>query len=155
MYDSPMPAFSRSSRSRLDTCDPALRSLFGEVVKRSDCTILEGARSDARQAELFRQGKSKLDGVKQRSKHQPGNDGLSRAVDVACYPIDWRVQDPAISKRWVDFARVVFAVAEEQGVKVRWGMDWNQNWNWRDPESDPRDDPRQTFNDYPHFELVE
>jgi len=143
-----MPAFSRSSRSRLDTCDPSLRRLFGEVVKRSDCTILEGARSDARQAELFRQGKSKIDGVKQRSKHQPGNDGLSRAVDVACYPIDWRVQRADVAARWLLFAVIVLEAADELGVSVRWGGDWDGDW---DRVSDPRGDQR--FNDWPHWEL--
>ena len=143
-----MPAFSRSSRSRLDTCDPALRRLFTEVVKRSDCTILEGARSDARQAELFRQGKSKLDGVKRRSKHQPGNDGLSRAVDVAPYPIDWRVQRADVATRWLLFAVIVLEAADEIGVSVRWGGDWSCDW---DRVSDPRGDQR--FNDWPHWEL--
>lgn len=149
-----MPSFSRTSAARLETCCPELRALFRAVVTTHDCTILEGARSDERQRELYRQGRSKLDGVTKRSKHQPAADGLSYAVDVAPYPIDWRVQNADVARRWIDFARAVFAEAERQGIRLRWGMDWNRNWNWKDPEEDPRDDPRQTFNDWPHWEIV-
>ncbi len=143
-----MPTFSTASTRRLDTCAPPLRALFREVVKRSDCTILEGLRFTERQQELYRQGRSKLDGVMQRSKHQAGPDGLSRAVDVAPYPIDWRTQRDDVAARWLDFARVVLAVADEQGVKVRWGGDWDGDW---DRKSDPTSDQR--FNDWPHWEL--
>ena len=53
-------------------------------MKVSDCTILEGLRSTDRQQELYRQGKSKLDGLSKRSKHQPSPvHGMSMAVDVA------------------------------------------------------------------------
>ena len=147
-----MPTFSRTSISRLRTCDPRLQALFKEVVRRSDCTILEGARSDERQAELYSQGKSKLDGVKRRSRHQVRPGELSMAVDVAPYPIDWNVNKKAVNDRWLDFIRVVLEVADEQGVKIRSGIDWNMNW---DRKSDPRLDTSQRFNDYPHFELVE
>ena len=149
-----MPSFSRTSAAKLDTCCPELRALFRAVVQTHDCTILEGVRSDARQAELYRQGRSKLDGVAKRSKHQAAPDGLSYAVDVAPYPIQWNVQDAAVKARWIAFARAVFAEAERQGIALRWGLDWNRNWDWRDPGSDPTDDPAQTFNDFPHWELV-
>jgi peptidoglycan L-alanyl-D-glutamate endopeptidase CwlK len=139
---------------RLETCAPELQHLFREAIKRVDCTILEGARSDERQRELYRQGRSKLDGVTRRSRHQPAAGGLSMAVDVAPYPIDWRVQDDNVRARWIAFARLVFSVADEMSISLRWGMDWNRNWDWRDLASDPSDDPRQTFNDYPHWEIV-
>jgi peptidoglycan L-alanyl-D-glutamate endopeptidase CwlK len=145
-----MPTFSRASLSRLRTCDPRLQALFREVVLRFDCAILEGVRSDERQADLYHQGKSKLDGVRQRSKHQAGPDGLSRAVDVAPYPIDWNVNKKAVSDRWLDFARVVLEVADEQGVSVRWGGDWDCDWSRK---TDPRHDVGQRFNDWPHWEL--
>jgi hypothetical protein len=53
-----------------------------------------------------------------------------------------------VAARWLDFARVVLAVADEQGVKVRWGGDWDGDW---DRKSDPTSDQR--FNDWPHWEL--
>ncbi len=142
-----MPKFSSSSRSRLETCDPRLQALFNAVVKVNDCTILEGLRTLERQQELYRQGKSKLDGVNKKSKHQ-SDDGVSRAVDVAPYPIDWNTHRPEVAKRWLDFARAVLAEADRQGITVRWGGDWDGDW---DRTSDPTLD--QSFNDWPHWEL--
>jgi len=143
-----MPSFSRASASKLDTCCPELRHLFRKVVETHDCTILEGVRSDARQAELYRQGRSKLDGVAKRSKHQPRNDGLSYAADVAPYPIDWNIGDEFVAMRWLDFARKVLEVADAMGIAIRWGGDWDGDW---DGVSDPRGDQR--FNDWPHWEI--
>ena len=142
-----MPKFSNSSRSRLVTCDLRLQLLFNAVVITDDCTIIEGLRTQERQQELYRQGKSTLDGVNTKSKHQ-SDDGISRAVDVAPYPIDWNTYQPAVAKRWLDFARAVFAEAERQGISVRWGGDWDGDW---DRVSDPTLD--QSFNDWPHWEL--
>ena len=148
-----MPSFSQRSLDRLKTCHPDLRRLFSSVVVKFDCTILQGVRTDEEQAELYRQGRTKLDGVTKRSKHQARADGLSYAVDVVCYPIDWNVSDEAVAARWLAFARAVFAEAERQGISLRWGGDWNRNWNWRDPDEDPRADAAQRFNDWPHFEV--
>ena len=134
---------------RLETCAPELQHLFREVVKRSDCTVLEGARSAERQQELYRQGKSKLDGVTKKSKHQTAVGGLSMAVDVAPYPIDWRTNRDDVALRWRDFARLVLEVADEMGISLRWGGDWDGDW---DRVSDPTSDQR--FNDWPHWEIV-
>lgn len=147
-----MPSFSARSRGKLSTCHPHLRHLFEVVVERSDCTILEGVRSDERQAELFRQGRSKLDGVSRRSRHQRSPDGWSEAVDVAPYPIDWAISRPEVAARWLDFARLVLRVARELDLAVRWGGDWDGDWDWCDPAAaDPRND--QAFHDWPHWEL--
>jgi len=144
-----MPSFSKKSMRRLETCAPELQHLFREVVKRSDCTVLEGLRSQERQAELYRQGRSKLDGTTKRSKHQPAADGFSWAVDVAPYPIDWRTHDDTVRVRWLSFARLVLGVADEMSISLRWGGDWNGDW---DRASDPTSDQR--FNDWPHWEIV-
>ena len=63
-------AFSKTSKSRLETCHDELQRLFNEVIKCKDCSILEGARSDERQEELYSQGKSQLDGITKKSNHQ-------------------------------------------------------------------------------------
>ena len=132
-----MPSFSKRSRDRLDSCHPDLARLFLAVIEHHDCTILEGARDVERQKELFRQGKSKLDGVTAMSKHQPVA-GFSMAADVAPYPIDWNNRE-----RFVYFAGIVKGHAEEMGISIRWGGDW-------DGDNDLRD---QSFMDLPHFEL--
>lgn len=134
-----MPSFSDRSRARLETCHPDLVRLFAEVIKHVDCAILEGVRSDERQAELYRQGRSKLNGVEERSKHQVMPDGYSHAVDVAFCPIDWSDR-----MRWIHFGGIVRGHAQAMGIAIRWGGDWDGDGDLSD----------QGFNDYPHYELV-
>ena len=145
-----MPSFSRRSLDRLYSCHPDLVVVFLAAVRMQDCTILEGVRSDERQAELFHQGKSQLDGVTKKSKHQIKQDGWSHAVDVAPYPVSWATHEPEVRERWLGFARVVLEVADDLGIAIRWGGDWSSNW---DREGDPQADPDQRFNDWPHWEL--
>lgn len=131
-----MPRFSQRSKERLDTCDKRLQKVFNEVIKHVDCTILEGVRTLDRQKELVRTGKSKT----LKSKHLPGSDGKSRAVDVAPYPIDWNNKE-----RFYIFAGFVKGIAAQMGIKIRMGADWDGDFTTRD----------QTFHDLPHFELDE
>lgn len=126
--------FSQRSKDRLSTCDPALQRICERVIETYDFTILEGHRSNERQDELFRQGKSKLQAGESKHNFDP-----SRAVDIAPYPIDW--DD---SKRFYLLAGMMFQAATELRVNLRWGGDWNRNWDHTD----------QTFFDLPHFELV-
>ena len=128
-----MPSFGTASRQRLDTCHPDLIQVCELAIKNYDFTVLEGFRSNARQDELFRQGKSKLTAGK--SKH---NTNPCRAVDVAPYPIDW---DDL--RRFYLLAGFMFQAAATLGVKLRWGGDWDGDWEHTD----------QTFHDLPHFEL--
>lgn len=134
-----MPTFANKSKAELRTCHPDLQKLFNEVIKHYDCTILEGKRSCERQYELFRQGKSKLDGINKKSKHQvTDEEPLSKAVDVVPYPIDWNDKI-----RFYHFVGYVKATADQMNIKIRSGADWNNNNNLKD----------QTFFDLPHFEL--
>lgn len=130
-----MPSFGTESRKRLDTCHEDLQDICELVIENYDFTVLEGFRSNARQEDLFRQGKSKLHAGE--SKH---NSDPSYAVDIAPYPIDWN--DTA---RFYLLAGFMFQAAASLGVTLRWGGDWNRNWNHKD----------QTFFDLPHFELME
>ena len=129
-----MSSFSHISKFRLETCDIRLQKLFEEVVKTWDCSILCGHRSKKDQDEAYRSGKSKL--KYPESKH---NTFPSMAVDVAPYPIDWNDLGS-----FYMFAGYVMRVAEEQGIKIRYGGDWDGDKKTAD----------QHFNDLPHFELV-
>lgn len=134
-----MPKFSESSASKLATCHPELIRLFNEVVKYHDCTIICGVRSDFDQKKAFAEGKSKKDGVKNRSMHQTSKEHpYSRAVDVSPFPIDWNDL-----KRFYFFAGIVKGVASQLGIKLRWGGDWDSDNDFKD----------NSFNDLPHFEL--
>ena len=128
-----MPGFGTDSKSRLDTCHPDLQQVCELAIVNYDFTVLEGFRSNARQDDLFRQGKSKLRGGE--GKH---NSNPSIAVDLAPYPIDW---DNA--KRFYLLAGFMFQAASQLGIKLRWGGDWDGDWVHTD----------QSFHDLPHFEL--
>ena len=138
--------FGRRSHSKKITCHRDLQLILDEAIKVIDFSILEGARSLETQQEYFAQGKSKLDGVNKKSKHQVSDDEpLSRAVDIAPYPIDWND-----SLRFAFLAGVMQSVAtnllEENKIthKLRWGGDWDSDNDFKD----------QTFFDFPHFELI-
>jgi peptidoglycan L-alanyl-D-glutamate endopeptidase CwlK len=130
-----MPWFSEKSRDRLDSCHRDLQLVCEAVIPFYDFTVLEGRRSNERQEELFRQGKSKL-----RAGESKHNERPSLAVDIAPYPIDWND-----ANRFFLLAGMMFQAASERGIVLRWGGDWDTDWSHTD----------QTFNDYPHFELVE
>lgn len=129
-----MPSFGSGSRGHLKTLHPHLALICNTVIQYYDFTIVEGHRSNERQAELLRLGQTQLGPGK--SKH---NVYPSRAVDVAPYPIDW--DDPS---RFYLLAGMFFSVADNFDIKIRWGGDWDGDWESKD----------QTFFDLPHFELV-
>ena len=129
-----MPAFSKSSTSKLKTCHLLLQKLFDEVVKEFDCTITCGERGEFEQNEAFRKGYSKLQYP--RSKH---NKSPSMAVDAVPYPIDWKD-----TERMYFFGGFVKGKASGMGIKIRWGGDWDSDTQVKD----------QNFIDLPHFELI-
>jgi peptidoglycan L-alanyl-D-glutamate endopeptidase CwlK len=142
-----MPSFGTTSTNRLSTCHKDLQTIFNEVIKSYDCIILEGHRSVERQQQLYKEGKSKIDGITKKGNH---NYSPSLAADVAPY----FTNDPHV--RWNDttsfylFAGYVLGVSDilyKNDVishTLRWGGDW-------DSDKDIHD---QTFNDLVHFELV-
>lgn len=135
-----MPMFSQESLSKLSTCHLDLQTIFFEVVRNFDCTVLQGVRNKAEQEQYFKEGKSKLQWP--NGKH---NQFPSIAVDVAPYPINWND-----TKRFYLFAGIVIGIAvrlrDEGKIKytVRWGGDWDGDTLIDD----------QKFNDLVHFELV-
>ena len=130
-----MPKFSAKSKAKLETCHPLLQRLFNEVILGEDCTIIEGARTVEKQKEYVRKGVSKT----LNSKHIPGDDGYSHAVDVIKYPIDWND-----SARNYMFAGYVKGIADSLGINIRMGADWDGDMTAKD----------QSFHDLPHFELA-
>ena len=130
-----MPKFSKKSKAKLNTCDKRLIELFNKVVKKFDCTIIEGHRSKDRQNKLFDEGKSKLQYP--NGKH---NATPSMAVDVAPYPIDWNDRE-----RFTYFAGYVVGIAYQMGLKIRGGGDWDMDTQVKD----------NNFDDLPHFEIKE
>ena len=128
-----MPRFGKRSKERLATCEKDLQMVFNEVIKYVDCSILEGHRSKDRQNSLYEDGKTKV-----RYPNGRHNASPSRAVDVTPYPVDW-----ADRERQTLFAGFVLGVANQMGIKLRWGGDWDQDFEVKD----------NRFDDFPHFEL--
>jgi len=136
-----MPKFGRRSRERLKGVDARLVSVLNEVVKYFDITVIEGLRSQERQNELVKQGKSKT----KFGKHVQG-----KAVDIAPYPIDWESRD--------DFHYLggfVLGIAAKLGVNVRWGGDWSSPSLDKDVMAgrEQRTTKDNGFDDLVHFEI--
>ena len=132
-----MPRFSRKSRSKLEGVDPRLVLLLEEVVKYFDITIIEGKRSQERQNQLVKEGKSKT----KFGKHVQG-----MAVDIAPYPIDWNARD--------DFHYLggfVLGIACKMGINIRWGGDWSSS----SLAKEQRTTKDNNFDDLVHFEIKE
>jgi len=142
-----MASFGSKSRERLNTCHSDLKLICNEVIKTFDFSVLEGSRTYSKQREYFKAGRSKLDGVKHKSKHQ--SLPKSEAVDIAPYPIDFK-QIEKSKARFYLLAGMMFQASErlfDEGKithKLRWGGDWDGDKEFSD----------QSFDDLPHFELV-
>lgn len=72
--------FGKASRAQLDTCHPDLVLIAERALQNSqiDFGVTEGYRSLERQMKLFKEGKSKVDGVEKQSMH---NQNPSMAFD--------------------------------------------------------------------------
>ena len=126
--------FGKRSYRNLSEAHPEIQRLFNEIIKHYDCSVIEGFRPEEEQNRAYHSGRSKLKFP--QSKH---NKTPSLAVDVVPYPIDWKDKE-----RFYYFGGVVKGVAESLGIKIRWGGDWDSDNKFKD----------QSFNDWPHFELV-
>jgi peptidoglycan LD-endopeptidase CwlK len=146
-----MPNFSKESLDILATCNPILQNLFKEVIKHFDCKVLYGYRTPQEQLELFKKGRSLVngawvvtnqklvvtdkDGTIKKSNH---NFNPSIAVDVVPYPVDWKN-----TKRFYYFAGFVKGIAATMNYKIVSGGDWDNDTDLDD----------QKLYDLPHFEI--
>lgn len=130
-----MPKFSGTSLAHLRTADARLQSLAHKVIEHMDHTILCAHRGQKEQDLAFSTGKSKVRWP--NSKH---NSLPAKAIDVAPYPIDWND-----THRFARLMGHYERVANEQGIKIRLGMDFSGDGRTVD----------ERFLDFPHIELVE
>lgn len=152
-----MPKYSKKSSQELSTCNSDLQKVFNIVIKFFDCTILYGNRSRELQFELFKQGRSKVDGkwvVVDKKLVVTDKDGYtnlskhnyipSEAVDAIPYPLNW-----GDTNRMRYFAGFVVGIAQylysigEISHRIKWGGDWDSDTDLSD----------QNFNDLVHFEI--
>lgn len=142
--------FGTKSLQQFETLHYDLQLILSELIKIYDFSIIEGHRTLETQQKYFAEGRSKLDGIKQKSKHQ---SFPSMAVDIMPYKKGTNAfsGDELDNRRFYMMMGMVKAIAEHlysQGEivhKVRFGLDWDNDDTFKD----------QTFHDLPHFELVE
>jgi len=136
-----MAKFGNTSNRRLDTAHNVHQILWRRVVKRRDCSITEGHRDKLKQNYYFKIETSKVQWPD--SKH---NSTPSMAVDCVPYPEMWDSKKAFFELREIVLEE--WAIMEEQGLtegyELRWGGDWDSDGDFDD----------QTFNDYPHWEII-
>lgn len=115
---------------RLQGVHPDLVRVVERAIQLStvDFTVLEGVRTVERQRTLVESGASQT----MNSRHIPGADGFSKAVDLGAWvddQVDWSW--PLYNK----IADAMLEAARQLNVKIVWGGSW------------------KTFRDGPHFEL--
>lgn len=130
--------FSQASKDRLATVDPRLQLVAHRALQISKIDFgippYGGKRTEQEQFFLYSSGKSKADGIHNRSKHQDG-----KALDVYAY-VDGKASWDRLHLAVV--AAAMLQAATELGVKLRWGGLFK---SWGDfPEGD-----------YPHLELAD
>jgi len=126
-----MYKFGKRSRERVKGVDTRLINVLNELIKMMDVTIIEGVRTKERQAELLKQGATKV----KYSKHMEG-----KAVDLAPYPIDWENRDG-----FYYMGGMIRGIAKQLGLKIRFGGDW-------DSDGDTKDN---NFDDLVHIEILD
>lgn len=137
---------SRTSKARLSTCHKDIQLIIETVIDftRVDFGIAEGHRSVEKQQEYFNAGKSRVDGIKIKGKHNYSpsqafdiygyvNGSTNYQTDVMCY-----------------LAGLIIATSEtlyDKGCikhKLRWGGNWDKDGVILKD---------QLFDDMPHFEI--
>ena len=143
-----MYKLSQRSWDNLKTCHEDLQKIFALAIQLSpvDFIITEGHRSVARQNELYKIGRSKVDGYRVIGKH---NLSPSMAADICAYVKGNRklAYDPAhlVAIGGTVFAATQILLADKKIThQIRWGANW-------DMDGEILTDQR--FDDMPHFEL--
>ena len=139
-----MPTFSESSAAQLKTAHADLQTIFNEVIKHYDCTIIVGHRGEADQDAAVAAGKSQTPWP--TSKH---NSVPSMAVDAmpdVRGVIDWNDEADIAY-----FAGYVMATARQlyEAGKIKHQVRYGGNWKM---DNDLKDNH---FADKDHYELIE
>ena len=121
-----MYKYSQRSIERLNTTHVKLQTLFKEVIKYQDCSIICGFRNEQDQTKAYINGYSKLKWPKSKHNVYPSN-----AVDVIPYPT--RYSD---INKFYQLAGVIKTIAQQMNIHVKWGG----SWAWKD---------------YPHYQLID
>lgn len=139
--------FSDISLNRLRECHPDLIKIMNMAILVTDVDfgIAEGQRSIEMQQKYYHEGKSMIDGITRKSKH---NYNPSMAVDVYAY-FDGKAQwDKETMSYLAGIVRASAEILKKDGLithSIRWGGNWDMDGVVL---------LDQSFDDRPHFELV-
>ena len=149
-----MPAFGQRSRDIRRDLDSDLVALVDSCIADGpDFGLVSGVRTEDEQAEKYRLKLSTLDGITERSMHQPPPGMLlSRAVDIAPHvPGRGLVFPDRGDEHWVRDLGMYYQMigfircrAKELDIAIRCGADWDGDWNVND----------QKFHDLGHVEVL-
>ncbi|MBB5700030.1 M15 family metallopeptidase [Sphingomonas yantingensis] len=136
---------SERSLTALVGVDPRLVAVVRRAIEitKVDFMVVEGVRTQARQSELYAQGRTKPGKIvtwTRISRHMRNPvTGWGEAVDLLPAPYDWK------DVRGFDaVADAMMQAAREKGVKLRHGADWDGDGARREKGE----------TDNPHFELA-
>lgn len=141
-------SFGAKSLENFKTLHPDLQKILAELIMIYDFSIIEGHRTLETQQQYFKDGKSKLDGIDKKSKHQ---SLPSMAVDIMPY---YKNFNPFIDrngdKAFYYMAGLLKGIAEKllQEGDISHKITWGGNW---DNDMDFFNDSK--FFDLPHFQL--
>jgi len=150
-----MYTFGTRSKKQYNTLHPDLQLILDESIKIYDYSILQGLRTEAEQKEMFKTGRSKLDGVTRKSKHQ-GVEHNGKTVSMAVDLMPYKRGTNAFSGRIKDKNRFYFMMGIMRSIserllaegkithRLRFGLDWDGDDIFED----------QSFDDLPHMELI-
>lgn len=134
--------FSLRSRQRLSGVNPDLVAVMKKAISisKQDFSIIEGIRSELRQKELVKAGKSKT----MKSRHLTGD-----AIDLVSFPVSWEFE------AFYPIADAVIQAAKDCDVKVRWGGNWQVKdlREWDGTAEELVEAYTGKFYDLPHFEI--
>jgi len=133
-------AYKKGKRTiaKLALASYKLNALVNEVLKYMDIGVYESKRSDERQLKMFLSGKSQLDGIRRKSKHQVTKaNPLSKAID--CFPYEKGHNSfDGSAKSELMFYRMYwyfYRASKKLRIPIKWGGLWS-------------------FKDQPHIELA-
>lgn len=110
---------SKRTRDNLKGVNEKLVMLAGYAlaISEQDFFVNEGLRSTAKQQEYFKNGRSQLDGINKKSKHQ-----LGRAIDI--YYTGWKNTDSIKDPRWEKIYEAFRIASKMLNIKIEFGKDW-------------------------------
>lgn len=126
-----MPSFSKASLASRAKLMKPLQDIVDAAIKEIDFKILDATRGRAAQTKAYKQGNSKVTFGNSAHNYVP-----AVAVDLFPAPYDWDDRDS-----FIKLSKVIFRIAKEKGIPLRWGGDWNGDGNLSDGW------------DMPHYEL--